>query len=162
MAPTQRRNPRNMPKMQIPILEQREKKEEGKMNKTEYTEKHKEQLKDWKRPHLTRAQVYNQRGSRKRHRKDGEHYKKQRIYQMTGTPHIKDLIRKNHAKSWRSYKQIIAPESQIHHEWIPSTADYTGVALVEADQHMHGYIDVIRILDGEITVLTEAEIRELR
>ena len=36
---------------------------------------------------------------------------------------------------------------------------YRGLALVEADQHTHGFIDVIKILDGEITIFTEAELR---
>ena len=71
----------------------------------------------------------------------------------------KDLIRGRHRRYYTPYKQIIAPESQLHHEWIPMTAEYRGVALVEANQHLHGYIDVIQILEGEIMLLTEAEIR---
>lgn len=52
---------------------------------------------------------------------------------------------------------IIAPDSQLHHEWVPETCEYRGVALVEAEQHMHGFVDVI--VDGEITRLTEEQIR---
>ena len=65
-----------------------------------------------------------------------------------------------HGNLWRKYKNIIAPESQIHHEWIPGTANYRGVALVEADQHMHGIVDVIEILEGKITLLTEDKVKE--
>ena len=42
---------------------------------------------------------------------------------------------------------------------IPGTADYRGAALVEPIQHQYGIIDPIVILEGEITLLTEAEIR---
>ena len=78
---------------------------------------------------------------------------------MSGIPHAKNLIRKKHLKKWAPYKKIIAPASQLHHEWIPETADYRGMALVEKDQHLHGFIDVIQVLEGEITLLTESEIR---
>ena len=94
---------------------------------------------------------YKQKGSKG--------YRKAITYQMNGLPHAKRLIRLIHAQKWRPYKQLIAPESQLHHEWIPGTADYRGVALVETDNHTHGFIDVIQILEGEITLLTEAEIR---
>ena len=69
------------------------------------------------------------------------------------------LIRNKHWRRWISYKRIIAPDSQIHHEWISEMADFRGVALVETDQHAHGFVDVIQILEGQITLLTEAEIR---
>ena len=91
-------------------------------------------------------------------RKGGKHYERNIQYRMVGLPHEKRLVRGKHNRYWTPYKQIIAPESQIHHEWIPETADYRGVALVEKEQHMHGYIDVIQILEGEITLLTEEEI----
>jgi hypothetical protein len=39
------------------------------------------------------------------------------------------------------------------------TAEHRGVALVEADQHMRGFVDVIEILEGEIRLPTEAEVR---
>ena len=78
----------------------------------------------------------------------------------TGIPGARNKIRNKHGKKWRPYKQIIAPGSQLHHQWIPETANYSGLALVEADQHTHGFIDVIKILEGEITLFTEKEIRE--
>jgi hypothetical protein len=49
---------------------------------------------------------------------------------------------------------------ELHHQWIPETADYTGLALVEAKPHKHGIIDVIQILEGAITVFSEKELRE--
>lgn len=71
----------------------------------------------------------------------------------------RNKIRMKHANQYRPFKQIIAPDSQIHHEWIPETAEFRGVALVEKDQHMHGFIDVIKILEGKITLLSEKEIK---
>ena len=64
-----------------------------------------------------------------------------------------------HAKQYKPCKAIIATDSQLHHEWIPKTAEYRGLALVEKDQHMHGFVDVIKILDGKITLLTEEEVK---
>lgn len=87
--------------------------------------------------------------------KGGKYHERHLEYEHTGLRGERNRIRKRHGKQYRPFKNIIAPESQIHHEWVPGTAEYRGVALVEADQHMHGYIDVIKILDGKITLLTE-------
>jgi len=92
-------------------------------------------------------------------RKGGRHYERHLKYKRTGIPGEKSIIRSMHGDKWRSYKQIIAPDSQIHHEWKPESAEYDGVALVERVQHQHGIVDVIRILKGEITLFTEEEIR---
>lgn len=108
---------------------------------------------NWRKTHPEKVKANDQARSRK----GGKRYKQRRQHQMTGIPHKKELVRCKH--KWTSFKKIIAPGSQIHHEWIPGTANYTGVALVEKDQHMHGFIDIIQILEGEITLLTEAEIR---
>ena len=93
-------------------------------------------------------------------RKGGKYYEKYLEHKRTGIYGEKERIRSKHARRYRSYKKIIALDSQIHHEWIPETADFRGVALVEKDQHMHGYIDVIQILEGRITLLTEEKIKE--
>lgn len=92
-------------------------------------------------------------------RKDGKYYERHRKYFSTGIPHEKELVRGNHGCLYRPYKQIIAPDSQIHHEWLPDSANFRGVALVEKNQHMHGFVEVIQILEGEITLLTEEEIK---
>ena len=97
--------------------------------------------------------------SQKQNRKGGKHYKKKLQYMRTGLQGNRNRIRIKHADQYRPYKRIIAPDSQLHHEWIPDTSEYRGLALVEADQHMHGFVDVIQILDGEITLLTEEEVR---
>lgn len=93
-------------------------------------------------------------------RKGGKYYEKNLEYKRTGLQGERNRIRRKHAKQYHPFKQIIAPESQIHHEWIPDTANFRGVALVEKDQHIHGYVDVIKIIEGEITLLTEKEIGE--
>ena len=90
--------------------------------------------------------------------KGGKYYKTKLKYRTTGLQGKREKIREKHRRRYRSFKRIIAPDSQIHHEWIPGTAEYTGIALVETDQHMHGFVDVIKILDGKITLLTEKEI----
>lgn len=104
-------------------------------------------------------QTKNQVTNPEINRKGGKYYEKMRKYFSTGIPYERALIRTRHANRYRSYKNIIAPESQIHHEWIPNTSNYRGMALVEKEQHMHGFVDVIQILEGEITLLTEEEIR---
>jgi len=93
-------------------------------------------------------------------RKGGRDYLKRQKYRTTGLQGKREKIRMRHADHWRKYKKIIAPKSQIHHEWISETSEYRGVALVEKNQHMHGIIEVIQILDGVIRLFTEKEIRE--
>jgi len=92
-------------------------------------------------------------------RKGGKYYAEKLEYKRTGVQSGRNVIRSKHGKQYRPYKQIIAPDSVLHHEWIPRTADFRGVALVEVDQHLHGFVDVIQILEGEITLLTEEEIK---
>lgn len=92
--------------------------------------------------------------------KMGKHYERHRIYNHTGLQGERNKVRNSHGRRWREYKNIIAPGSQLHHQWLPGKSEYSGLALVEADLHMHGIIDVIQVLDGEITVFTEKELRE--
>ena len=92
-------------------------------------------------------------------RKGGKRYARKLEYITTGLQGERNKIRYKHGNQYRPYKQIIAPDSQIHHEWVPNMSDYRGVALVEADQHMHGFVDVIEILEGKITLLTEEEVK---
>ena len=135
------------------------------MNKDKIIEKHgeegykkyKEERAEWGLAHRETTL----KRQRKRDKKGTESYEKKRFYQMTGIPHAKKLIRGKHQERWNPFKQLIAPNSVLHHEWLPGTADYAGVALVETDQHMHGFIDVIQILEGEITLFTEAEVRQV-
>ena len=109
--------------------------------------------KEWRENNPEEVILHGREGCRK----GGKYYDKNREYNTTGISGERYRIRIKHAVFYRPYKKIIAPESQIHHQWVPRTADYTGVALVEADQHRYGYIDVIQILEGEITLLTEEE-----
>lgn len=90
--------------------------------------------------------------------KGGKYYEKCKEYNNTGLRNERNRVRSEHQNLYRPFKKMIAPNSQIHHGWIPETANYTGVALVEANQHMHGIIDVIKILEGEIILFTEAEV----
>ena len=134
------------------------------MKKVEYIEKHgieayekiKARSEKWRRDHPEEAEEQQHEICRK----GGKYYERRLKYRLTGIPHEKDLVRGKHRRIWTPYKQIIAPESQIHHEWLPETANYRGVALVEKEQHRYGIIDVIQILEGKITLLTEEEIRK--
>lgn len=92
-------------------------------------------------------------------RKGGKRYVHMLDYNRTGLPRERNKIRMKHRYKWRPYKRIIAPKSQLHHQWRSGTAEYDGLALVEADQHMHGFINVIEILEGEITLFTEETVR---
>jgi hypothetical protein len=92
--------------------------------------------------------------------KGGRYYEKALIYKRTGIQRKRNVTRHRHGKLWREYKQIVAPESVLHHEWITESSEYKGVALVEKNQHQHGFIDVIKIVAGKITIYTEAELLE--
>lgn len=92
--------------------------------------------------------------------KGGKDYGARRNYQLTGLPGAKHKVRIAHGTLYRPFKKIIAPDSQLHHQWQQGSASYDGVALVEKDQHMHGFIKVIQILEGKITLYTEQAIRE--
>lgn len=110
---------------------------------------------DWnkKHPEVIKANHIEQS------RKGGKYYTKNLIHEHTGLRGERNGVRSKHNYKWRAYKNIIAPGSQIHHEWVPETADFKGVALVEADQHMHGIIDVIEILEGKIRLLREDKLK---
>jgi hypothetical protein len=90
-----------------------------------------------------------------RNRKGGKYYKHKMEYSKTGLQGERNKIRIKHANRYRPYKKIVAPDSQVHHEWIPGTSRYRGIALVERDAHQHGRVDVIKILGGAITLLLE-------
>ena len=124
-----------------------------------YREEHREEAKAATKEHREenpeKVKLYHQEQSRK----GGKHYDKMLEYKRTGLQGERNRIRMNHAYKYHPYKAIIAPDSQLHHEWVPETAEYRGVALVETDAHRHGFVDVIEILDGEITLLTEEEVK---
>jgi len=121
-----------------------------------HPEKSRERAKLWAVANPDKDKARQREGTHK----GGKYYAQRRQHQMNGIPHEKELIRSKHANLYRAYKRLIAQESQIHHGWLnDGTSNYRGVALVEKNQHQHGYIDVIQILEGEITLFTEAEIR---
>lgn len=120
-----------------------------------------EKILAWKHSHPIKVREQNANHLRN-YLKGGKHYEAMRHYNSTGLRGRRARIRCRHASRFCKFKKIIAPESQIHHEWISGTSNYTGVALVEKDQHTHGFIDVIQILEGEITLFTETAIAEAR
>jgi hypothetical protein len=127
----------------------------AKKYKEEHLEEEKAYNKEWREEHPEKGIAANQELCRK----GGRRYEKMLKYQTTGLRGERNKIRMKHSRQYKPYKDIIAPDSQLHHEWCPQSASYTGLALVEADQHMYGFIDVIEILAGKITLFTEEEIR---
>lgn len=126
-----------------------------------YRKTHKEQVYKWFKEWYKNNPAAIKRRDQEKYRKGGKYYKHHLEYHTTGIPGEKHRIRGIHAQKWRKYKNIIAPSSQVHHQWLnDGTAGYTGVALVEANQHRYGIIEVIEIIDGEITLFTEKELRE--
>ena len=110
----------------------------------------------WREAHPEKVKEKNHEADRK----DGKRYEKKLESLRTGLQGERHRVRVKHGRLYRPCKNIIAPDSQLHHSWRPGTSEYTGLALVEADAHMHGFIDVIQIFEGEIELFTEAEIRE--
>ena len=129
---------------------------QNRARRAECSDERKASDKKWRGEHPEEVRANHQEQCRK----GGKYYDNVQRYQRTGLQGERNLIRAGHRYFWSSYKRIIAPGSVLHHEWIPETSNYSGVALVERDAHIHGIIDVIKILKGKITLLTEEEIRE--
>jgi exonuclease VII large subunit len=145
------------------ILEQKQayhkaNKETDNARSKKYREEHPEQVKARNKKYNEEHPEQVKTNAQEQDRKGGKRYEKHLEYQHTGLQGDRNRIRNKHNKQYKPYKDIIAPASQIHHEWVPDTSEYRGVALVEKDQHMHGIVDVIEILDGEITLRTEEEV----
>lgn len=111
--------------------------------------------KEWREKNIERVKEQDNQ----KNKKGGKRYGNMLIYKRTGIQGQRNRIRAMHRKNWSHYKSIIAPMSQLHHQWHPRTADYTGLALVEANPHRYGIINVIQILEGAITLYTEEGIR---
>ena len=91
--------------------------------------------------------------------KDGKHYNQKVKYMKTGLQGERNRVREKHNREYHTIKQA-TPNSVLHDEWIPGTAKYRGLALVEKVPHQNGIIKVIKVLEGEITIFTEKEIAE--
>jgi hypothetical protein len=104
----------------------------------ENTEKWHKQIRDWKRTHPIRV---------KRIARDSYRKHRQEILnrQCTDTEGMRRSIRAKCGRIWALYKNIIAPGSRLHYEWIPETVEYKCIALVEKDQSQYSFNDVIHI-----------------
>lgn len=129
--------------------------QQGRDWNVQHREEHSIHTKKWQGANPDKVEAIH----REVNHKGGKYYEHALEHKRTGIPGERSRIRAKHGRIYRVFKQLIAPLSQIHHEWIPGTTDFRGVALVETDQHMHGFIDVIQILEGGITLLTEKEIK---
>ena len=126
----------------------------GEKEYQKYLERNNEACRKWREVNHEQVEM----NGKEQNCKGGKYYEKTKEYNRTGLRRERNIIRGKHQRKWKLYKDFIAPDSQLHHQWLPETADYRGVALVEANQHMRGIIDVIQILEGEITLFTEAEV----
>ena len=133
--------------------------EQSRERSKKWQEEHREEILAAKKEYYEEHPEQAKANSQEQCKKGGKYYERTLEKEQTGLRGERNLIRKKHAGKWRPFKNLIAPESQLHHEWLPRTAEYRGVALVEKEPHQHGIIDVIRILDGEITLLTEEEVK---
>lgn len=74
--------------------------------------------------------------------------KREGHYSRSGLPQnivaARNTIRHVHRSKWG------VEGLDVHHDWVGDTAEYTGVALVEREEHQRGIINVVAILDGEI------------
>jgi len=94
---------------------QEEHKEEVKVANKEYREEHPEQVKTYNKRYYEENQEREKARSHEQSRKGGKYYGNALEYLRTGIPGERCRIRSKHAKKYRPYKAIIAPESQIHH-----------------------------------------------
>jgi hypothetical protein len=112
---------------------------------------------EWNREHPEEHQAGRERWEKEHPEKVAEY---KRRHHKTGIQGLKNKVRTKDADFYRRFKKVIAPTSQLHHEWSNNgTAEYTGVALVEADQHMYGFVEVIHVVRGEISLFTEASLQ---
>lgn len=111
----------------------------------------------WWKAHPEKLEEY----AKERNRPGGRYYGTVLRKNKEGLRHKRANRRSRDGQKYRHYKKIIDPNglTQLHHSWYGGSAECEGVALVEKEQHQHGYIDVIEILEGNITILTEDEIR---
>ena len=122
-------------------------------------DKYLEQSRNWQRANPEKVSLL----SLEQCRKNGKYYNKKLLYMRTGIQGAKNKVRMLHIRIYSPFKRIIDPNglTHIHHEYLnDGTANFRGVALVEKDQHQHGIIKPIIILEGKITLMTEKDIRE--
>jgi hypothetical protein len=103
----------------------------------ENTEKWRKQICDWKRTHPIRVKRIA-RDSYRKHRKEILNR------QCTDTEGLRRSIRGKH-RIWSKYKRFVALATRQHYEWIPETAEYKCIALVENDLRQYPFENVIHI-----------------
>lgn len=121
----------------------------------EYYKENKEEISENRRLwYENNPEKVKQRGS-EQCRKGGKRYEKMLEYEGIGLRKERSSIRRRDRKRWKRFKDIIASDTEVHHEWIPGTAKYNGIALVDKSEHQHGMINPVLILEGEIKLMEE-------
>ena len=83
-----------------------------------------------------RERVTARLNSRKqRMHKGGTHYEKEKEYNRTGLRGERHRIRCIHRKAYRLFKKFFGIDTNIHHEWIPGTAKYRSICVLEVEDH---------------------------
>lgn len=116
-------------------------------------EDNKERTATWSRNNIKKVEE----AKRERMNKGGKYYQNILKYNRSGIQKSRRKIRNRDARRWKKYKGNWLTETEIHHCWIPGTAQYNGIALVDKMEHQHRIINPIEILEG-IIILMEAEI----
>ena len=114
----------------------------------------KEYLKEYRKIHKENMCKYT-----KKYR--DEHKEKINLYNNTGLQGLRNKIRgrDNRDKRIKWLRRGIVGVFQIHHEWIYESDNYKFSALVDADEHRHGIINPILILeDNRIELLQDITI----
>lgn len=126
-----------------------------------YNEHRLEPAKKWVREHREEHAEYN-RKYRQEHREEKIKYQKKywgAKADPDSIPHKRQLIRARDNRRYNPIRQFWSHlKTDIHHEWIPDTADYMFIALVERSKHQYGIIDPICILEGEVAVNLDADL----
>ena len=91
-------------------------------------------------------------------RKGGKYFESTLKYNTTELRRERNSIRERHRREYCHIKGA-TPNSVLHHEWIPGTSKYRGVVLVDKELHQRGIIKVIKLLEGEVTLFLEKEVK---
>lgn len=97
------------------------------------------------------------------HRKGGKYYEKKLKYERTGLRGARNRVRDFHCSVIAKYRRFLGSGNcEIHHDWIPDTARYNYIALVEKDDHYNeNFSNPVIFFDSGNTVELRSHISEM-